>query len=71
NYTFGFQLGKGETFEVLAAEVAEMPEGVRTLQICEELTQTRHLDFPIIRVLYQLLFQQAEKRQLIDVILEK
>ena len=69
NYTFGFRFGQGEAFDSIMSSTPEIPEGVRTLQICEELAKSRNLQFPIIQTLHQVLFQQAEKRKLIDTIL--
>lgn len=69
NYTFGFRFGQGESFEDIIASTNEIPEGIRTLQICEELAESRNLRFPMFRTLHQVLFQQAEKRTLIDTIL--
>ncbi len=69
NYTFGFRLGQGESYDTILADTQEVPEGIRTLKICQELAQVRGLNFPLIQTLYGILFQQTEKRQLIDVIL--
>ncbi len=71
NYTFGFRLGQGESYESILTDTEEVPEGIRTLQICQELAEVRNLNFPLIQTLYGILFQQSEKRELIDVILGK
>jgi len=57
NYTFGYRLGRGETFETIADSMPELAEGVRTLKITRYLARYYKLRVPITEMLYRIVFQ--------------
>lgn len=57
NYTFGFRLGSGETFDEVSATSAELAEGVRTLKITRHLAKYYKLRVPITEMLYRIVFE--------------
>lgn len=57
NFTFGFRLGQGESFETISETMPELAEGVRTLQITRQLAQYYKLRVPITEMLYRIIFE--------------
>ncbi len=57
NYTFGFRLGQGQSFEEIKASSHELAEGVKTLQISRYLSRYYHLHTPITESLYRVVFE--------------
>jgi glycerol-3-phosphate dehydrogenase (NAD(P)+) len=57
NYTFGTRLAKGETVAQIKANMPELAEGVRTLQIAHALAKHYKLHVPITDMLYAVVFE--------------
>lgn len=57
NFTFGFRLGQGESFETISETMPELAEGVRTLQITRQLADYYKLRVPITEMLYRIVFE--------------
>lgn len=57
NFTFGYRMGQGETFEQIQASMPELAEGVRTLNITRHLANYYKLRMPITQMLYRVVFE--------------
>jgi len=57
NFSFGFRLGKGEKREAILASMPEIPEGVGTLRIAEQLAVYYKLHVPITQMLYSIVYE--------------
>ncbi|MCB0663515.1 MAG: NAD(P)-dependent glycerol-3-phosphate dehydrogenase [Saprospiraceae bacterium] len=60
NFTFGYRLGKGDTFEDIQKTMPELAEGVRTLQIAQMLAKHYKLHVPITTTIYKVVFEGME-----------
>jgi glycerol-3-phosphate dehydrogenase (NAD(P)+) len=60
NFTFGYRLGRGETFAEIQQTMPELAEGVRTLKITRHLAQHLKLRMPITQMLYNIVFEGYE-----------
>jgi len=60
NYTFGYRLGQGESFQEIRDSMPELAEGVRTLRIVRFLAKSLKLRVPIIEMLYSVVFSDLE-----------
>ncbi len=59
NYTVGYRLGKGESFEHIKATSTDLAEGVRTVQIMKEFIDYHNVQAPITTTLYELLYGES------------
>jgi glycerol-3-phosphate dehydrogenase (NAD(P)+) len=69
NFTFGFRMGKGETREAILASMPEVPEGVGTLRIAEQLAAYYKLHVPITQMLYNIVFENYNIDKAIEVLI--
>jgi glycerol-3-phosphate dehydrogenase (NAD(P)+) len=69
NFTFGFRLGKGETREAILASMPEIPEGVGTLRIAEQLADYYKLHVPITEMLYKIVYKNYDIDKAIDILI--
>jgi len=56
NYTFGMRLAKGETLEQITNTMPELAEGVRTIQIMQQISRYYKLHAPITQMLHAVVF---------------
>lgn len=66
NYSFGFRLGQGESFEAIKASVPELAEGLRTLQITRHLAKCYKLRVPITEMIYRIIFEGFDIERALD-----
>lgn len=57
NYTVGFRLGQGERLEDVLRSVGSVTEGVTTAQAAFSLAEKLHVDAPITREVYSVLYR--------------
>lgn len=57
NYTFGYRMGQGQSFEEVRESSLELAEGVRTLRISRYLSRYYALRAPITETLYRVVFE--------------
>lgn len=57
NYTLGYRLAKGETFEQISKSMEETAEGVNTTRIIYHLSEKHEWKTPITRLVYKVLFE--------------
>ena len=60
NFTFGYRLGAGETVEEIQRTMPELAEGVRTLKLAKDLVDHLGLASPIIKLLYQIVYEELD-----------
>ncbi len=60
NFTFGYRLGGGDEMEDIIDTMPEVAEGVRTLQIANQLAKHYKLRVPITQMLYNVVFEQFD-----------
>lgn len=60
NFTFGHRLGSGETKQAIEKSMPELAEGVRTLQIANQLAKYYKLRVPITQMLYNIVFENFD-----------
>lgn len=66
NYTFGFRIGNGESFEEVTNSMPELAEGVRTLRITRHLAKYYNLRVPITEMLYRVIFEGFPLQKAMD-----
>ncbi len=57
NYTFGLRIARGEKLEDILADMDEVAEGVRSLQIACSMINTYRIHAPIIKSIYDIIFE--------------
>lgn len=57
NYSVGFRLAKGESLDQILADMNEVAEGVRTVQIMKGISETYEIVSPIVHTLYRIMFE--------------
>ncbi len=60
NFTFGYRLGSGDSKEEIMDTMPELAEGVRTLQIANQLAKYYNLRVPITQMLYNVVFEEFD-----------
>lgn len=60
NYSLGVRIAKGETIEQIRANMTELAEGVRTIQVMKKLCDTHNIPAPITQTLYKVVFNGEE-----------
>ena len=60
NFTFGYRLGQGESFQDITDSMPELAEGVRTLRITHQLAKHYKLRVPISNMLYRVVFENYD-----------
>jgi glycerol-3-phosphate dehydrogenase (NAD(P)+) len=66
NYTFGYRLGQGMTYDEVVQSMDELVEGTRTLRIAYRLCKYYKLHAPIINTLYAIVFHGYKIERAID-----
>ena len=59
NYRVGYALGQGKTLEEAVAELGEVAEGVNTLRLVREHAAQQDVYMPLVRGLYEVVFNKA------------
>jgi len=57
NFTFGYQLGQGQSLKSIMESTLELAEGIRTLKIAYLLAKTEKIRLPIIETLYKIVYE--------------
>lgn len=57
NYTFGYRISQGETFEQIKNSMEEVAEGVNTIHIANGLANNYKIHCPIIQTLYKTVYE--------------
>jgi glycerol-3-phosphate dehydrogenase (NAD(P)+) len=65
NYRVGYALGQGKSLEEAVAEVGEVAEGVNTLKLVREHSDQQDVYMPLVRGLYEVVFNQAPLEKVI------
>lgn len=58
NYTVGYRLAKGESIEEIISSMEEVAEGVKTIEIINELSRSYKVRCPITETLYRIINQE-------------
>ncbi len=70
NFSFGMRLAKGESFEEIKANMPELAEGVRTIEIMYALAKHYKLHVPITQMLYSVVFKGFDIERAIDYLMK-
>ncbi len=70
NYTFGYRLARGETFSHIQENMEELAEGVRTLKMAMEISETYRLQAPITKMLNRVVFNNFDIDKAIRMLIE-
>ncbi len=63
NRTVGFRLGQGGELTRILTELAQVAEGVTTTESAYELSLRHHVDLPITRAVYKILYEKADLKE--------
>mgnify|MGYP001033641870 CR=1 FL=1 len=63
NYTVGYRLGKGETFEEITKSMRSVAEGVETSQSALELSKKLEIEMPITEQVYQVIYEGKDPKK--------
>jgi glycerol-3-phosphate dehydrogenase (NAD(P)+) len=66
NYTVGYRLGKGETFEEITKSKRSVAEGVETSQSAMELSKKLKIEMPITEQVYQVIYEGKDPKKATD-----
>jgi len=66
NYTVGYRLGKGETFEEITKSKRSVAEGVETSQSAMELSKKLEIEMPITEQVYQVIYEGKDPKKATD-----
>ena len=66
NRYFGEEIGKGNTFEEVQAEMDMVAEGVLTTQSIRDLAHRYDVEMPITEAVYGILFEGQRPREMVD-----
>lgn len=69
NFTFGFRMGKGESKDAILSSMPEVPEGVGTLRIAEQLAEYYKLHVPITEMLYNIVYKSYDIDKAIEALI--
>lgn len=70
NYTFGMRLAKGETLEEISNTMSELAEGVRTIQITQQLSKYYKLHAPITQMLHAVVIEGFDVERAINYLMK-
>lgn len=65
NYRVGYAVGKGAKLEDAVAELGQVAEGIQTLALVKEKAESMEIQMPMVRGLYEILYNQASVDQII------
>lgn len=60
NYTVGFRIARGEALTQIIGSLEEVAEGVQTVKVALALGNSLGMRLPITRMLYRILFEEAD-----------
>lgn len=66
NRELGFRLGRGESFDDIQRGRVTVAEGVKTAKSAFVLSQIVHVDMPIVRGVYECLYEAKEPAQVVQ-----
>ena len=71
NYSFGFNLGKGDDVETSQKKVNQVVEGINTLEMVFKKKNELNLTMPIIDILYRIIFEEGNAQDCFaDILIE-
>jgi len=70
NFTVGYRLAKGESFEQIANTMEEVAEGVNTIRIVNHFAEHYQFRAPITEKLYQVLFQDLTVQEALQYLMK-
>ena len=71
NRFVGIRLGQGHPLRQILAGMTMIAEGVGTCRAAHMLGERMHVDLPIIRKMYEILYEQKDPRQAIGELMER
>lgn len=57
NYSVGYRLGKGETIDQIIATMTEAAEGINTVKVIKYLSDTIHIQAPLVGIIYKVMYE--------------
>ncbi len=69
NYKFGMRMAQGDGIEDIISSSKEVVEGVRTLKIVKNLSQSYGLQLPITSMLYSIIYEGFDLNKAIDMLM--
>jgi glycerol-3-phosphate dehydrogenase (NAD(P)+) len=70
NYRVGYALGQGKSLDQAVAELGEVAEGVNTLKLVSEHAEQQDVYMPLVRGLYEVVFNDAPVKVVIGKMME-
>ncbi len=65
----GYAVGKGQTLEEAVAELGQVAEGVRTLELVHEKAMAMGVYMPLVRGLYEILYRDASIEDVVSALM--
>ncbi|ARI77241.1 NAD(P)H-dependent glycerol-3-phosphate dehydrogenase [Halobacillus mangrovi] len=66
NWRAGYKLGQGNDLDEVLEQMGMVVEGVRTTKAAYQLSKDQEVEMPITAGIYQILFEQADPRDVVD-----
>jgi glycerol-3-phosphate dehydrogenase (NAD(P)+) len=70
NFTVGYRLAQGETFQEIAGSMSEVAEGVNTIRIVKHFANHYQFRAPITEKLYQVLFEDVTMQEALQYLMK-
>ena len=69
NFSFGYRIGQGETYEEVKNSLPELAEGLRTLKIVTFLAKTHNMNVPITQTIYRVIYEGMKVEHAIELLM--
>ena len=69
NYRIGYAIGQGKDLEEAIEELGQVAEGVRTLELVHEKAEELGIYMPLVRGLYEILYNRASIRDVVSALM--
>lgn len=70
NFTVGYRLARGETFEEISNSMSEVAEGINTIRIVKHFANHYQFRAPITEKLYQVLFEELTMQEALQYLMK-
>jgi glycerol-3-phosphate dehydrogenase (NAD(P)+) len=69
NYTVGYRIAKGEKLEDVIASMNEAAEGINTVKVIKNLSETMNISAPLVNIIHKVIFENYPLEQGIKILM--
>ncbi|MCB9032738.1 MAG: NAD(P)-dependent glycerol-3-phosphate dehydrogenase [Chitinophagales bacterium] len=71
NFSYGYKLSQGKTRDEILSEMNEVAEGVKTVNICYQLSKQLKVDTPIINAVYSVVYENVRVEDALNTLMQQ